>query len=234
MINKQATARTNWIDIQLPLRPHSLDWKDVAFYDEFHFGIGPQITKRIKRKRGKEYRYKPSNVHRKKVTAKDTKAKAREEDHLKLLNIGVIIGYNWRKVIPYKVPNSVGKMTTEVYIQHILPSIRDELLDQGLTLCHDADSAHTSKATINWAKDNRIPLITLPGVSPDFSILEAIAHPIKRKFHAQRCTTERAAIARFQQLFEEEIDQYAIQNLYNWYTKRLHDCRRAGGQMTRY
>ena len=233
MTNKQATARTNWIDIQLPLRPHSLDWKDVAFYDEFHFGIGPQITKRIKRKRGKEYRYKPSNVHRKKVTAKDTKAKAREEDHLKLLNIGVIIGYNWRKVIPYKVPNSVGKMTTEVYIQHVLPSIRDELLDQGLTLCHDADSAHTSKATINWAKDNRIPLITLPGVSPDFSILEAMAYPIKRKFHAQRCTIEKAALARFEQVFNE-MDQSKVQTLYNWYTKRLHDCRRAGGQMTRY
>ena len=146
----------------------------------------------------------------------------------------MVIGYNWRKVIPYKVPNSVGKIITEVYIKAILPSICNKLLDQGLTLCHNADSAHTSKATIKWAKDNRIYLITLPGVSPDFSILEAIAHPIKRKFHAQRCTTERAAIARFQQLFEEEMDQYAIQNLYNWYTKRLHDCRRAGGQMTRY
>ena len=140
----------------------------------------------MKRKRRKEYRYKPSNVHQKKVTAKDTKAKARQEDHLKLLNVGVAIGYNWRKVIPYKVPNSVGKMTIEVYIKAILPSIRDELLDQGLTLCHDADSAHTSKATIKWAKDNGIHLITLPGVSPDFSILEAMAHPIKRKFHAQK------------------------------------------------
>jgi hypothetical protein len=131
------------------------------------------------------------------------------------------------------VPNSVRKMTTEVYIKHILSSIRDELLDQGLTLCHDADSAHTSKATIDWAKDNRIPLITLPGVSPDFSILKAVAYPIKRKFHAQRRTTEKAALARFEQVFNE-IDQGEVQTLYNWYTKRLHDCRRAGGQMTRY
>ena len=52
-----------------------------------------------------------------------------------------------------------------------------------------------------------------------------------RNWHVR---SERAAIARFQQLFEEEMDQYTIQNLYNWYTKRLHDCRRAGGQMTRY
>jgi hypothetical protein len=91
---KQAKARLNWINIQLSVRSHSDNWKDVAYYDEFHFGIGPQITKRIKRKRRKEYRHKPSNVHRKKVTAKDTKAKAREENHLKLLNVGVVIGYN--------------------------------------------------------------------------------------------------------------------------------------------
>jgi hypothetical protein len=230
----QATSQMDWINIQLPLWPHSVNWKDVAFYDKFHFSIGPQITKRIKRKQGKEYQYKPSNVHWKKVTAKNTKAKAWEEKHLKLLNIGVVIGYNWQKVIPYEVPNSVGKMTTEVYTKVVLPSLQDKLLDQGLTLCHNADSAHTSKATVKWAKDNGVSLITLPGVSPDFSILESMAHPIKRKFHAKRSTTEKAALARFRQLFEEEMDQCTIQNMYNWYTKRLHDCRRAGGQMTRY
>jgi hypothetical protein len=37
----QATARTDWIDIQLEVRPHSKNWKDVAFCDEFHFGVGP-------------------------------------------------------------------------------------------------------------------------------------------------------------------------------------------------
>lgn len=30
------------------------------------------------------------------------------------------------------------------------------------------------------------------------------------------------------------MDQCAIQKMYKWYTKRLHDCRRAEGQMTRY
>ena len=104
----QAENRINWVDINLKERPHSKNWKDIAFCDEYHFGLGPQTTKRLKRKTGP---IRLKNVHRKKVTSKDTKAKAREEKHLKLLNVFVAIGYNWRKVIPYKVPNNVGKMT---------------------------------------------------------------------------------------------------------------------------
>jgi hypothetical protein len=85
------------------------------------------VTKKLKWKKGKEYRYKPQNIHRKKVTSKDTKAKAREEEHLKLLNVFVVIGYNWRKIIPYEVPNSVGKMTTKVYTTVVLPLLQKEL-----------------------------------------------------------------------------------------------------------
>ena len=51
----QATARLDWIDKQLPRQPHSRHWKDVALYDEFHLGIEPQTTKRMKQKRGKAY-----------------------------------------------------------------------------------------------------------------------------------------------------------------------------------
>jgi hypothetical protein len=146
----------------------------------------------------------------------------------------VIIGYNWRKIIPYEVPNKVGKMTTKVYTEVILPGLLEELKEQGLTLCQDADSAHTSKSTIAWAKKNDLPLITLPGVSPDFSILESMAHPLKQQFHAKQCTTEKASLARFTQIFEKEMDQKKIQFMYNKYTKRLHDCRRADGQMMKY
>ena len=64
------------------------------------------------------------------------------------MNIFVVIGYNWRKIIPYDVPNDVGKMTTKVYTEVILPQLLDELQDQGLTLCQDADSAHNSRTTI--------------------------------------------------------------------------------------
>ena len=112
--------------------------------------------------------------------------------------------------------------------------IADELRDCGLTLIEDADSAHKSAKTKAWAKANDLSLLTLPGVSPDFSILESMARPLKKKFHAKRCTTEAASKARFTQIFEEEMDQEMTQRMYDSYTKRLHDCRRADGQMTKY
>jgi len=230
----QADNRLDWIDIELPKRPKSKHWKDIAYCNKFHFGIGPQTTKRIKRKRGPEYRYKPTNVHRKKVTAKDIKAKAREEGHEKLLNVFVVIGYNYKKILTYEVPNGVGKMTTKVYTEAILPQLLDDFQAQGFTLCQDADSAHTSKTTIAWAKQHNLPLITLPGVSPDLSILESQAASLKKAFHARRTTTEKAGLARFTQIFNKEMDQNKIQRMYRKYTKRLHDCRRADGQMTKY
>ena len=37
--DKQARSQLDWIDIQLPLRPYSKNWLDIAFCDEFHLGI---------------------------------------------------------------------------------------------------------------------------------------------------------------------------------------------------
>ena len=45
---------------------------------------------------------------------------------------------------------------------------------------------------------------------------------------------EKAGLAQFTQVFNEEMDQKKLQYLYNKYTKRLHDCKRAGGQMAKY
>jgi hypothetical protein len=206
LTKKQANARNNFTDIQLQKRLRSRNWLDVAFSDEFHFGISPQQTKRTKRRRWKKHRYKPQNVHRKKVTLKDTKAKARETEHLKLLNIFVVIGPNYKKIVPYKVPNKVGKIIKEVYTEHILPSIIDDLKDRGLSLCQDADSAHTNKLATDQMKANNLPFIILPSVSPDFSILESLAHPVKRTFYAIQSALNKAALARFNQVFIEELD----------------------------
>jgi hypothetical protein len=50
----QAKNRQEYIDKQLEHRPNSKHWFDVCFCDEFHLGIGPQITKRVKRRLGKQ------------------------------------------------------------------------------------------------------------------------------------------------------------------------------------
>jgi hypothetical protein len=125
-------------------------------------------------------------------------------------------------------------MTIKVYTKDTLPQLLEDFQDRGLTLCQDADSAYKSKGAIAWAEKNRLPLITLPGVSPDLSIMESMARPLKKDFYARRSPNQEAGLARIIQLFKKEIDQETIQYMYNKYTKRLHNCRRVGGQMTKY
>ena len=228
LTTKQAQERLKWVeDNQLR------DWKKVAFCDEFHFGIEPQITKKIKRKRGKKNAHRPENVHRKKVTSKDTKAKAREPNHLKLLNVFVVIGYNYKRILTYNAGNSNGKMSSKVYIEQILSALREDMYKEDLTLCQDVDSGHIAGTTLKWAKENNFSLLTLPGVSPDLSILESLASPLKRRFHSTRCASESAGLTRFIKLFKE-IDQGMIQGMYNKYNHRLEACKEASGQMTKY
>jgi hypothetical protein len=49
----------------------------------------------------------------------------------------------------------------------------------GLTLIQDADSVYKVAKTKAWAKANDLSLLTLPRVSPDFSILELMARFLK-------------------------------------------------------
>jgi len=85
-----------------------------------------------------------------------------------------------------------------------------------------------------WAKQNNLSILTLPGKSPDFSIMESMAMPLKRAFHAVRSTTNKKALDRFNRIFMEERDQNTVNGMYKWYIKQLYECRRADGQMTRY
>ncbi|XTI91671.1 hypothetical protein V2W45_1247473, partial [Cenococcum geophilum] len=50
----------------------------------------------------------------------------------------------------------------------------------------DGDSGHKAKAIKDWVKKNSFKIIILPSNSPDFLIMETMAAPIKRKFHAKR------------------------------------------------
>ena len=208
-----------------------IDWEDVYFCNKFYFGVGPQITKRVKRKRGREYRNKPINIHRKEMPLKEVKKKVREENYLKIIFVFVIVGKNYHRVIAYTVPNKVGKMTGEVYIQ-ILKELGSDL--NGITLWQDKDLAHNSKVVKNYIKAQGLSIITSPGNSPDLSIIETMAYLIKKTFHLKHCTSEKTALARFKKVFREDTDQEKINKQFMWYTKRLHECIRLGGQMTKY
>lgn len=223
MTQDQADNRLKWIDIKLAKRGHSEDWKDVVYYDELHYRIGHKETIKVKRPTGKEYRLAKMNVQLKEKTSKDIKAKAREEGHEMLLSVFIVIGYNYRKMVIYQVPSNVGKMTSKVYINDILPRIAPELIAKGLTLCQDADSAYNSRATLAWAKKQGLSLLTLPGKSPDFSILESMANPIKHLFFSRRTRSEKARLARFTRVFNEEVSQDMINGLYKGYTARFHE-----------
>jgi len=76
---------------------------------------------------GNIYCYTPYNIYYKKVTSKDIIAKACKEEHLKLFNIFIVIGYNYCKMVIYDIPNKVGKITTKVYTRRILPTILEDL-----------------------------------------------------------------------------------------------------------
>jgi Ni,Fe-hydrogenase maturation factor len=228
---KQADNRVDFSEEQLKDRPHPIDWEDVYFCDEFHFGVGPQTTKRVKRKKGRAHRDKPMNTHRKEMPSKEVKKKVREENHLKMISVFCIVGKNYRHAIAYTVSNKVGKMTSEAYIQ-ILKELGGDL--NGITLWQDKDSAHDSKAVLDYAKERGLSIITSPGNSPDLSIMETMAHPIKKAFHSRRCASEKTALTRFRKVFGEDTDQEKINEQFSWYTKRLHECIRLGGQMTKY
>lgn len=206
----------------------------MCYADEFYLGVRLTVTKHIKRLLGQAQRYKPENVHWKRITSKDTKAKAREEDTLKIIHLYVIIGYNYQRIIQYTVPNKVRKMTTSCYIEQILLALLDDFCSQGLTLCYDADSAHLSSATKAWVKENNLKVLPLLGVLPNISIFESTAQSLKRRFYRIACASEAAAVRRFEKVFLKEMSQEIIQHMYDRYPRRLEALKRADRQMTKY
>jgi hypothetical protein len=74
---------------------------------------------------------------------------------LKLVNVFVIIGYDYRKIVSYEVPNKVGKMTTKVYTEMILPAILEDLKAKSLTFArtlirHDSKEQRPGQRSTAW------------------------------------------------------------------------------------
>jgi len=138
---------------------------------------------------------------------KEVKKKVREENHLKIISIFVIVRKNYRRAIAYTVSNKVGKVTVEVYIK-ILKELGGDL--DRITLWQDKDLAHDSKVVTDYIKARGLSVITRPGNSPDLLIIETMAHPVKKAFHSRRCASKKTALARFRKVFGEDTDQEKI------------------------
>ena len=74
----------------------------------------------------------------------------------------------------------------------------------------------------------------MPSLSPNLLIIESLAHFVRKKFHLKCVEEEDIALERFIDVWENQVDQEKIAEMYSWYTKRLHECIRADGQITRY
>jgi hypothetical protein len=90
----------------------------------------------------------------------------------------------------------------EVKYEAIPKSLRCDEPEGHLTVVARDDQVVTG--TKAWFKKNSVLYITLPGNSPDLSIFESNAHPLKKLFYTQRSKTKKEALARFSRVFERK------------------------------
>lgn len=103
-----------------------------------------------------------------------------------------------------------------------------------LTLCSNADSAHTSNVTKAWTKQYYLPILALLGGSSDLSIFESLANSLKELSTLKHTYRIKLNQLDFGVFFNQNIDQTKINSMYNWYTDRLEACKEAKDQMTKY
>ena len=87
---------------------------------------------------------------------------------------------------------------------------------------------------MEYVKAYGLSLITSPRNSPNLSIIEIMAYPVKKAFYSRRCASEKTALARFRKVFREDINQEKINEQFTWYIKRLHEYIKLSGQITKY
>jgi hypothetical protein len=180
---------------------------------------GPRYQRSIKRTPGVRSKYAMRNIQYEAGHKSDPKL----QQHFQIF---CVIGYNFAFAIPYNAGNKNGKMNTRTYINIILPQLKSYLLRRGgdFVLWQDRDSAHVSKATLNWMDTHGFPYILSPSKSPDMSIMETWVSPLHRLFHARKCTSEKQGVKRFYKVLSE-LDQDKINRTIDQYPSRLRQIK---------
>lgn len=231
---EHAIGRKIWTADQRSRRPENKDWDKTAWCNEFYYGIGHENTRTIKRPRGKKWKNHRMNVQIKKKTERDTKGQAREESAEDIYSAFVAMWKGGRIFIPYKVANRVGKITIKVWREQILPKLAPILIANDLTLYIDKDSAHTSETTQRTMREMGVKFDFLPTGSPDLSICESMANPIKHLFFNRVTEDFEKGFQRFKKIWTDHVSQEMINRQYKRYLDRFDELEDRGGQMTHW
>ncbi len=83
-------------------------------------------------------------------------------ERAQMIYVFCLVDKNYRRVLPYIVPNKVSKMTVDKYIE-IFEELGGDL--KGITLWQDKDLAHNSKKVMAYCKKKGLAVITSPSNS---------------------------------------------------------------------
>jgi hypothetical protein len=162
----------------------------VIWCDELHWKSGLKYVKNIKRLPGT--RFREDNIQRNK------NARCTEEmGKIERFYLFTVVGRNFCWATPYDAGNSNGKMNARTYISQILPKLHEAIIGRELVLWQDLDSAHASKAVIEWMWKHGMDHIEAPLTSPDLLVMETWVKLIRGRFYKSNCLTAEEGRRRF-------------------------------------
>jgi hypothetical protein len=210
---QEARVQFSWH--MLEIRPNGIDWRTVLFYDEIHFGLGPEHTENIVRKPGERYNSECIQDRRPPPTKRDREGKR--------LYVIPLVGYDFLEWLFYTIPtNDFGKISTKYYISNVLPRIKHILL--GRTLQVDKDNTHFTEPAKKAYKDLGIDWYINLAKLPDLTVVESVASIIKYWYTSKPQFNQRDAIEWIKEVFDKHVKQKQINKWVDGMPDRLKRC----------
>jgi hypothetical protein len=223
--------RSEYARVMLERYPQPQDWRHIRFSGECHFGWGPQGRVYVIRRPWE--RQCPDCLLEKEIPAQ----KDRQRIHC-----WAAVGYDFKSpLVWYDVPgNSNGKMSLQVYHDHILEPVVGGWLREGhsFVLEEDNDSGYggTSKAkkaniVRDWKEKNGLDHFFNCAQSPDFSPIEKAWQGPKQYVKKRPCWDDGLV----RELAEEGWASVKQETVNDWVDKIpqiFKDCLELDGGMT--
>ena len=178
-------TRVEYCNTQLEQRPLPTDWKDTGWSDEFHFPITSVANpKWVTRKRGE--RHQPDCTQKRARTSRQVKKQQQENKEVpQQVHAWVFLHWEDREIVFYHVDNKTGKINGKCYTEQCLPAVIPLLKEKGLTLQEDGDTVHNGKVATAYKTKHGIQSFKTPAGSPDLSVAESFARPMKALYMAR-------------------------------------------------